>query len=153
MTTRKAEVLEAIRQESSGLHVQPLRLRNGARGSGGTAPQRFPQSATRALRSPTTQAGPRTADRVPCPRCDRDDASKVEVAVAPINCGTSQPQTVGPLTYSVPEAARLLGINRNTAYELAARGQLPTIRLGKRVLVVRVALERLLNRAASLAED
>ena len=52
-----------------------------------------------------------------------------------------------PLTYSVPEVARLLGINRNTAYELAARGALPTIRLGKRVLVVRAGLERLLESA------
>jgi excisionase family DNA binding protein len=50
-----------------------------------------------------------------------------------------------PLTYSVPEVASLLGINRNTAYELVARGSIPSIRLGKRVLVVRVALERLLE--------
>jgi len=49
------------------------------------------------------------------------------------------------LTLSVPETASLLGINRNTAYELAARGDLPTVRLGKRVLVVRTRLERMLE--------
>jgi excisionase family DNA binding protein len=48
------------------------------------------------------------------------------------------------LTLTVPEAARLLGINRNTAYLLAARGELPVLRLGGRVLVVRAALERML---------
>jgi excisionase family DNA binding protein len=52
-----------------------------------------------------------------------------------------------PLTYSVPEVAALLGINRNTAYELVARGQIPSLRLGKRVLVVRAALELLLETA------
>jgi excisionase family DNA binding protein len=49
-----------------------------------------------------------------------------------------------PLTLTVPEAARLLGINRNTAYLLAARGKLPILHLGSRVLVVRAGLERLL---------
>jgi excisionase family DNA binding protein len=49
-----------------------------------------------------------------------------------------------PLTYSVPEAAALLGVNRNTAYEAAARGELPTIRIGKRVLVPRAAFEAML---------
>jgi excisionase family DNA binding protein len=55
--------------------------------------------------------------------------------------------TFQPLTYSVPEAARLLGINRNTAYQLAARGELPTLRLGKRILVVRASFEKWLESA------
>lgn len=51
----------------------------------------------------------------------------------------------GRLTLNVPEAGRLLGISRATAYALANSGRLPTIRLGKRILVPRQALERLLE--------
>ncbi len=48
------------------------------------------------------------------------------------------------LTYTVTEAAELLGIGRSAAYEAARSGQLPTIRIGKRVLVPVAGLERLL---------
>jgi excisionase family DNA binding protein len=34
----------------------------------------------------------------------------------------------------------LLGVSRAFAYELAARGELPTIRLGRRILVPKAAL-------------
>jgi excisionase family DNA binding protein len=47
-------------------------------------------------------------------------------------------------TYSVEEAGRILGVCRNSAYALAKSGELPTIRLGRRLLVPRAALERLL---------
>jgi len=49
------------------------------------------------------------------------------------------------LTLSVPEAARLLGIGRNTAYEAVKTGQLPSVKIGNRVLVPRAALERMLS--------
>lgn len=39
------------------------------------------------------------------------------------------------LTMSVPQAADWLGISRAFAYELVARGEIPSIRLGRRVLV------------------
>lgn len=45
-------------------------------------------------------------------------------------------------TLSVPEVARILGVSRNAAYEAAARGELPTVRLGKRILVPRDAFFR-----------
>ena len=48
---------------------------------------------------------------------------------------------------SVPEAAALLGIGRNTAYEAVRRGEIPTVRIGKRILVPVSALERLLDQA------
>lgn len=50
------------------------------------------------------------------------------------------------LTITVSEAARLLGISRNLAYQLAAQGGLPVpvLRLGRRLVVPRVAVERLL---------
>ena len=49
------------------------------------------------------------------------------------------------LTVTVGEAARLLGIGRNSAYEAAHRGELPVVFIGKRILVPLAALERLLT--------
>ena len=40
-----------------------------------------------------------------------------------------------PLTISVEDAARVLGLSRGLAYEAARRGELPVIRLGRRLLV------------------
>ena len=48
-------------------------------------------------------------------------------------------------TFTVEEAARILGLGRNTAYVAARRGELPTIRIGKRFIVPRAALEKLLG--------
>ncbi len=48
------------------------------------------------------------------------------------------------LTVSVEDAARILGISRGAAYTHARHGSLPTVRLGKRLLVPKAALEKLL---------
>jgi excisionase family DNA binding protein len=48
-------------------------------------------------------------------------------------------------TYDVEEAGRLLGIGRNQAYEAAKRGDFPTIKIGKRILVPKAAFDRLLR--------
>jgi excisionase family DNA binding protein len=49
------------------------------------------------------------------------------------------------LTYTVEEAGQLLGIGRGSAYQAARAGELPTVRLGRRLLVPRAALTSLLN--------
>jgi excisionase family DNA binding protein len=46
---------------------------------------------------------------------------------------------------SVPEAGKLLGIGRNAAYEAARRGDIPTIKIGKRVVVPTALLKRMLG--------
>jgi excisionase family DNA binding protein len=51
------------------------------------------------------------------------------------------------LTFTVPETGRLLGISRGAAYAAAADRTIPTIRVGRRLLVPRAALARLLDRA------
>jgi excisionase family DNA binding protein len=51
----------------------------------------------------------------------------------------------GRLTWTVTEAAMLLGISRASAYEAAHRGELPVRVIGRRMLVPRVALLRLLS--------
>ena len=53
----------------------------------------------------------------------------------------------GALALSVPEAGRLLGLSRNAAYEAAARGDLPTVRIGSRIFVPRRALDAMLDSA------
>lgn len=49
------------------------------------------------------------------------------------------------LTYTVPEAASLLGISRSTAYECVRRGEIPSLTLGRRVLITRTQLEQLVG--------
>ncbi len=53
------------------------------------------------------------------------------------------------LTLTVEEAAELLGISRAFAYILVARNELPSVRLGRRLVIPRRALHRLLDVEAS----
>jgi excisionase family DNA binding protein len=52
-----------------------------------------------------------------------------------------------PLAVSVPEAGRLLGVGRITAYRAAKAGRLPTVRFGRRLVVPVRALEKMLEQA------
>ena len=49
------------------------------------------------------------------------------------------------LTLTIDEASVLLGIGRSLAYQMAHNGQLPVLRLGKRLLVSRKAFEAMLD--------
>jgi excisionase family DNA binding protein len=78
-----------------------------------------------------------------------------------IGAGAEAPQTQGGsglasgaapagterLTFTVEEAATALGISRAFAYESVRRGDIPHIKIGRRVLVPKVALQRLLSSA------
>jgi excisionase family DNA binding protein len=55
------------------------------------------------------------------------------------------------LTLSVEEAANLLGITAGLAYQLVHRGELVAIRLGRRILVPRHAVEDLVSRPDTAA--
>ena len=56
------------------------------------------------------------------------------------------------LTLSVPAAGKkYFGLSRNGAYDAAARGDLPTIRIGRLLRVPVRALERMLDRASDPA--
>jgi excisionase family DNA binding protein len=59
--------------------------------------------------------------------------------------------TIERKTCSVEEAAKILGISRNTAYDAVRSGQVPTVKIGRRLLVPRAALERMLENAAPAA--
>jgi hypothetical protein len=57
-----------------------------------------------------------------------------------------------PKTISVPEAGRrYFNLKRNGSYEAAHRGEIPVIRIGRRLRVPIVALERMLEEARPTA--
>ncbi len=47
-------------------------------------------------------------------------------------------------TLSVPQVARILGVGTASAYNAVRRGEIPSIRIGGRLLVPKPALERML---------
>jgi excisionase family DNA binding protein len=54
------------------------------------------------------------------------------------------PDPLAEPTISVETAGLLLGISRGSAYAAAAAGDIPTIRVGRRLLVPTAALRRML---------
>ena len=54
------------------------------------------------------------------------------------------------MTMTLTEAAATLGIAKATAYKAAKTGQLPTIRMGHRLLVPRRQLAQMLDGTASI---
>ena len=57
----------------------------------------------------------------------------------------------GTQLLTVAETAKVLGIGRSAAYEAARRGEIPSLRLGRRVLIPKRALSSLL--AGELQRD
>jgi excisionase family DNA binding protein len=49
------------------------------------------------------------------------------------------------MVLTVPEAGQKLGLSRGSAYAAAARGDIPTIRIGRLLRVPKAALDRLLD--------
>ena len=57
----------------------------------------------------------------------------------------TQPLHDMPDVLTVEEAGRILRCSRSSAYQAARRGELPTIKLGRRLLVPTAALRRMLG--------
>jgi excisionase family DNA binding protein len=115
----------------------------------------------------TPEGGPRA---IPDPSGRPADPEKIAVVVLPAEwalyprelqealAGAAAASAEGPvltagaiaplderLTLTVEEAATLLGISRAFAYEAVNTGAIPSIRIGRRILVPKVALGRLLG--------
>jgi excisionase family DNA binding protein len=58
-----------------------------------------------------------------------------------------------PVTITVEEAARFVGMSRSAAYRAAAKGQLPTVRLGRRLRVPTAKLLAMLGLDGDQAVD
>ena len=52
------------------------------------------------------------------------------------------------LVLTIEEAGKLLGLGRSGTYEAARRGDIPTLRIGSRILLPKVALLKLLEETA-----
>ena len=58
------------------------------------------------------------------------------------------PNGVARKTLSVEEAGKLyFGVGRNTSYQAVKRGEIPAIKIGNRICVPIVALEKMLENA------
>jgi excisionase family DNA binding protein len=49
------------------------------------------------------------------------------------------------LTYNVAEAARLLGLSKNSTYLACLTGQIPHLKIGNRIIIPRCQLQALLS--------
>jgi hypothetical protein len=61
--------------------------------------------------------------------------------------GVLGPQWDGRDAFTVEETGKILRISRASAFAAATKGEIPTIRIGKRLIVPRRALERMLEGA------
>jgi hypothetical protein len=59
-----------------------------------------------------------------------------------------------PATISVPDAGRrYFGMSRNASYDAAARGEIPTVRVGRLLRVPVRAMEAILDRVSRTASE
>ncbi len=54
-------------------------------------------------------------------------------------------ETTPKIVLSVEEARKLLGLSRGSMYQAINSGQVPSVRIGRRLLIPRVRLEQMLN--------
>lgn len=54
--------------------------------------------------------------------------------------------TTSPTVFTVCEVAKILRLGKISVYQAIARGEIPCVRIGRRILIPRYALERLLDR-------
>lgn len=57
------------------------------------------------------------------------------------------------LTYTVEEAGSILGLSRPSAYAAVAANQIPVLRIGRRLLVPKAALQKLLDEPLAAAKE
>ena len=62
----------------------------------------------------------------------------------------TQPTT---LVYTIREAASLLTLGRSSMYQAVRNGSIPSVKLGRRLLIPRAALERLLENSLKTGSD
>ncbi|MFB6400945.1 helix-turn-helix domain-containing protein [Pseudomonas putida] len=57
-------------------------------------------------------------------------------------------QTTPTLAIGIDDAARAIGVSRSVIYEVVARGELPSFKLGRRRMILAKELETYINRVA-----
>ena len=56
-----------------------------------------------------------------------------------------KPLNVAALSYSVPDAAEIIGISKSTLYAMISAGTIQCVRLGGRTLIRRADIDKLLE--------
>jgi excisionase family DNA binding protein len=56
---------------------------------------------------------------------------------------------IEPQVYTVEQVCRILQLSRNSVYTQIAQGKIPSLRFGKRLVVPKAKLEKLLNGEAN----
>jgi excisionase family DNA binding protein len=74
--------------------------------------------------------------------------NRTQTAIA-LALEAKHPVLTGRSCYSVPEAAQKLGVNVKTAYDGIKAGQIPSIRIGRRILVPIVPFDKMLEEPRS----
>ncbi len=87
----------------------------------------------------------RYAQEIEAPRV----AFSISTALIRIGPNYQEAHVPSRLTYTVPEVAELLGISRSSAYECVRRGEIPSLTLGRRVVIAKTAIDVLLGTATS----
>lgn len=59
----------------------------------------------------------------------------------------------GNLVFSARQAAELLGLSRNSIYQGITTGEIPSVRVGKRILIPRLSLEKMLAQETNKTVD
>ena len=60
---------------------------------------------------------------------------------------------VEPKTYTVRQTSKALDISLNATYAAVRAGEIPSVRVGRRILIPRAALERWLASAGEASDD
>jgi excisionase family DNA binding protein len=81
--------------------------------------------------------------------CDSAPATSLPAALSVAGPAGVSPIADRQLVLSIPEACQALGIGETTLRQLIGRGQLPVLRLGRRVLIPRSGIEAMVAEAAS----
>ena len=79
----------------------------------------------------------------------RKIAGKVAVEPATLSLKINHKQQEESLLLNVRDGARLLSVSRSRVYELVHTRQIPSVRLGKRILIPRATLARFIEEAAN----
>lgn len=79
----------------------------------------------------------------------RKVAGKLDVEPATLSLKFNHNQEEESLLLNVRDGARLLSVSRSRVYELVHSRQIPSVRLGKRILIPRTTLARFIEEAAN----
>jgi excisionase family DNA binding protein len=74
-----------------------------------------------------------------------DTTQSREKAVPALGVTSVGPELPDKPTFTIEEVGKMLGVSRPAAYRAAQRGEIPTLRLGRRLLVPRSALVSMLS--------